>query len=350
MPNPKLTVLTTVFNGERYLEETIRSILIQDFTDYEYLIVDDGSTDNTPQILQRWSERDPRIVVERIPQNVGIARAFNRGLVVARGQYIGLQNYDDICVGPRLRRQVDQLDSEPDVVLVSANYTMIDAHGRWAGNCVVENPPPVIAYLLNFSNAVMGAGPQGMFRRDMARELGGFREDVEFSEDYEFWTRLVQRGRIVILPFVGMKYRLHNQQSSVRYKDLQLSNSLKNSRRMLTAYLDRALSDDEFIAVASIWRREGRTGVAAAGNRVLCEAYARFATTESNSLHRRRVRQITATQWFSSAIMLIRLREFVEAARHGGYAVRWHPSGLGVGVVHLAVRMFVRIHRMKLWQ
>jgi glycosyltransferase involved in cell wall biosynthesis len=348
MPDPKLTVLTTVYNGERWLDECIESVLAQDFTDYEYVIVDDGSTDATPQILQRWSEHDPRIIIERIPRNCGIARALNRGLAMARGQYIGRQDADDICVGPRLRRQVELLDSDPDVVLVSSNYTMIDKKGRWAGNGAVENPPSVIAYLLNFSNAVGSAGGQGMFRANMARKMGGFREDFEVSVDYEFWTRLVQRGRIVILPFVGLKYRLHDQRISVRRTDLQNKLSLINSRRILTSYLNREVSDSEFTAVTSIWLREGRTEMAATGNRVLREAYARFAALEVNPRHRRRARLITAAKWFLSAMMLVKLCAFEEAALHFGHSLRWHPCGPGLGIAYVAERLFVRAFRGKL--
>jgi glycosyltransferase involved in cell wall biosynthesis len=334
-----------VYNGERYINEAIESILAQDFTDYEYLIVDDGSTDRTPQILQWWSERDPRIVVERIPRNSGIAHALNRGLAVARGQYIGRQDADDICVGPRLRRQVELLDAEPGVALVSANFTVVDAEGRWSDHCVVENPPAVIAYLMNFTNAVMGAGPQGMFRRDTARALGGFREDFEVSVDYEFYVRLLQRGRIVVLPFVGLKYRRHDQQSSCLHRDLQSRNSRMNSRRVLSAYLGRALSDHEFFSVASIWRHEGRTGVAAIGNRVLCEAFTRFTAAEPDPSLHLRVRRITAYRWLLSATMLVRLHAFAEAALHLGYALLWHPFSPGDGAARLTERMFVRVRR-----
>jgi glycosyltransferase involved in cell wall biosynthesis len=173
MRNPSLTVLTTVFNAERYLGQTIESILTQDFTDFEYLIVDDGSTDGTAEILRQWAARDPRIVIERIPQNGGIAKALNRGLALARGRYVGRQDADDLCVGQRLGAQVALLDREPDVVLVSANVRTVDEHGRWIGNSNVENPPALFPYLLNFSNAAAGAGSQGMFRRDVAVSLAG---------------------------------------------------------------------------------------------------------------------------------------------------------------------------------
>src|SRR4051812_34534094 len=133
MRDPILTVLTTVHNREKYLDQTIESILVQDFTDFEYIIVDDGSTDGTPGILQRWAARDPRIVVEHIPHNAGVAHALNRGLAIARGKYIGKQDSDDICIAPRLRAQVDVLERESDVALVSANHRLIDAHGKWEG-------------------------------------------------------------------------------------------------------------------------------------------------------------------------------------------------------------------------
>jgi len=344
MPHPKLTVLTVVRDGERYLDEAIRSILAQDFTDYEYVIVDDGSTDGTPQILQLWADRDPRIVIERLPSKGGMARALNHGLAQAHGEYIGRQDADDICVGPRLRRQVELLDREPDVVLVSANYTMIDHRGRWEGKRIVENPSALFPYLLNFCNPLLSAGGQGMFRRDVARELGGFREDFEASVDYEFWTRLVQRGRAVILPFVGLKVRLHGRQTSVTLRDVQRRNYHATSRRMLTAYLGRALSDDEFGAVISIWEHDGQTGVAAIGNRVLREAYARFPARADSAL-RRRLRWITAGQWALSSIALARMYAFAEAARHLGYSLTWHPAGPSVAAAFVAERLLVRSRR-----
>jgi hypothetical protein len=188
-----------------------------------------------------------------------------------------------------------------------------------------------------------------MFRRDTARELGGFREDVEGSEDYEFWTRLVRRGRFMILPFVGLKYRLHDQQISVRLMDTQQRNSLMNSRRMLTFYLGRELSDDEFGAVASVWKQHGQTGIAVAANRLMREAYARFSE-QGNAGHCDLVRRITARRWVHSAAPLIKKGAFPDAARHLAYAVMWHRSSIGVAAAVFVERMLVRVRRMRLWQ
>jgi hypothetical protein len=184
-----------------------------------------------------------------------------------------------------------------------------------------------------------------MFRRDIARQLGGFREDLEVSVDYEFFTRLVQRGRIVILPFVGSKYRLHDQQSSIRRRDVQRRNGLMISRQMLSRFLGRCLSDEEFCAVASIWMRLGQRDMAAAGHRMLRETYARFASTQVNHRHLRRVRRITATQWFFSAITFVKLRALREAAHNVYYAMLWDPAILGIGALHLIDRTWVRLRR-----
>ena len=113
---------------------------------------------------------------------------------------------------------------------------------------------------------------------------------------------------------------------------------------MLTAHLGRVLSEDEFSAVASIWRQEGRTGVAAVGNRVLREAHARFAI-DANPALRRRVRRITAGRWLLSSIALARVYSFAEAARHLGYSLLWHPGGLSVGIAYLSERLLVRVRR-----
>ena len=346
--NPRLTVLTTVYNAERYIAQAIESILVQDFTDFEYLIIDDGSTDGTPEILRSLAQRDPRIRVDRIAQNVGMAKALNRGLQLARGEYIGKQDGDDLCRPSRLRAQVELLDRRPDVALVSANFSDIDAQGRWAGDWIIENPPARVSYLLIFSNAATGAGCQGMFRLETARELGGFSEALEASIDYEFWTRLVRRGSFVILSQVGLIRRLHDNQMSRRLQPQQLHNSLSISRRMLAAHLDRAVSEEELSAVASIWRQLGHSGVSASANRVLREAYARFADVEADPRLRRRVCRVTASNWAISGLLLLRRGFLREGLLHLITAQRWHPRALTDAIAFTAHRLRVRLRRMRL--
>lgn len=337
----KLTVITTVRNGERFLDETLESILNQDFADLEYVVIDDGSTDGTWKILQRWAERDARLFIERLSEHMGIAGAFNHGLALARGEYICRHDADDVHIGSRLRHQVEHLDANPDTVLVTANYIDIDETGNVLSEEVVENPPAVIAYLLTFGKPLMAGGSQGMFRNAMARTVGGFREDFEVSVDHDFICKLSTRGQIVVLPEFGLKKRLHEGQVSVRNLPAQLRNCLINSRTMLNAQLGRSLSDDEFLAVASICHRHGRTGVAATGNRVLRESFVRFAASEKiGKADCDIVRRTIAGWWVHAAVPLFKSGAFVEAGLHLMYAAAWHPSSLKTCVGILTQRLF----------
>jgi glycosyltransferase involved in cell wall biosynthesis len=333
-----------VYDGEQFVDEAIASVLEQDFTDFEFVIVDDGSKDTTPAILQRWAERDPRIVVVRAPKNAGIAASLNRGLAVARGRYVARQDADDLCLRNRLRRQVELLDAEPDVVLVSAGYHLIDSSGRSLGTELRTEPPEVVAYLLHFSNAIGGHG-QVMFRRDVVIAAGGYCEDFELAEDYDLWTRLSRLGRIVLLPIIGMKHRLHDQRASVLWTERQRRHSLSISRRMMRGLLQREITREEEEAVSSVWVQEGQTGVAALAQSVLREAYGRYLETQPRGVHRRRVRFATARRWVLASATLARRRQIIDAFRHLGYALRWHPLGVISGGVHYLRRAILHFRR-----
>jgi GT2 family glycosyltransferase len=341
---PSITILMPVYDGERFVDEAIASVVGQDYTDFEFVIVDDGSTDGTPAILRRWAERDSRIVLVRAPKNGGIAASLNRGLAVARGRYVARQDADDLCLPGRLRRQVAVLDAEPDVVLVSAGYDLIDARGLSLGTEMRTEPPEVVAYLLHFSNAIGGHG-QVMFRREVVAAAGGYCEDFELSEDYDLWTRLSRLGRIVLLPIIGMKHRLHGRRSSILWYERQRRHSLRISRRMMQELLRRELTDDEENAVSSVWRQEGRRGVAASAHRVLAEAYGRYLATSPERRHRHRVRFATARRWVLASAALARQGDVLDALRHFGYAVRWHPLGVLAGISRLAWRVVTHVRR-----
>jgi len=341
---PTITILMPVYDGERFVDEAIASVIGQDFTDFEFVIVDDGSTDSTPEILRRWAQRDSRIVLVHASRNAGIACSLNRGLAVARGRYVARQDSDDLCLRGRLRRQVEVLDLEPEAVLVSAGYDLIDARGRWVGTIMRNDPPEVVAYLLHFSNAIGGHG-QVMFRRDVVIAAGGYCEDFELSEDYDLWTRLSEVGRIVMLPIIGMKHRLHAGRSSILWYERQRRNSLTIARRMMKNLLLREITENEESAVSSVWRQEGRRGVAACAHAVLAEGYGRYCATLPSRRHRHRVRLATARRWVLSSARLASQGDILDAVRHFTYALRWHPLGGVSGMSSLAWRAIVHFRR-----
>lgn len=328
---PRVSVLMTVLDGERFLDEAIASVIGQDFADFELVVVDDGSTDATPAILNAWARREPRIRVLRSDEHRGISRAANLGLDAVRGAYVARLDADDLCLPGRLAAQVELLDRQADVVLVSTCYEIIDAAGRMQSREWRVAPPEVIAHLLHFSNA-LGGHSQVMFRRDAVRALGGYREDFDVCVDYELWSRLFRHGRIAVLPILGMKYRLHEARVSVTKRERQRERSNQVTKQLLTELFGEEPAREDLAAVVSVWRTEGRAGSARRAHRVLSRAYALFCAGNAERSHRTRVRTETARRWTVAAIAFARRGALAEAAMHVFYALRWHPRGVGEGV------------------
>ena len=334
-----------VYNGERFLDEAIASVFAQDYGDFELVIVDDGSTDRTAEILASWAAREPRIVVITLDQNVGIPAALNHGLHAARAEFVARHDADDVFVSGRLREQLAVLESDPNVVLVSGIIETIDAKGRRMSTFARIEPPEVTAYLLHFSN-VVGGHAQVMYRRDQVLSIGGYDVHYALSEDYDLWTRLARLGQIVTLPKVMMKKRVHQQRVSFVMSERQRNRSAAITRRMLTGLLGRELTDDEMQSVISVWKRGHRPHSARVGHRILVEAYQHFIRMNPNVEHRRRVRIVTASRWVVTAAHFARGGRFGQMFRHLGYAALWHPLGIlmGTALVARSIAGWVRYH------
>lgn len=230
MSGPRVSVLMSVYNGERYLHKAIDSVLGQTFTDFEFVILDDGSTDGTAAILDSY--RDDRIVRTRNQANIGLTRSLNKGLALARGKYIARHDADDISFPTRLASQVHYLDSHPDVALVSANYERIDAAGRVLGQTSHSFRPELIPWHLLFHNC-LGGHSQVMFRLDTVLDLGGYDDGYRYSQDYELWSRLARTHHIHILPQVLLKWRDHEASVSTSQQAAQRDLALKIVNRNL---------------------------------------------------------------------------------------------------------------------
>lgn len=336
---PRVSMVMPAYNAARFLDEAMASALADDYREFELIAVDDASTDDTPAILARWAERDPRVIVLRLEPNRGIAEAINAGIGIARGEYIARHDADDVLVN-RLRGQVEVLDAHPDVVLVSTQYEFIDDEGRKTGAYQTAEDPLVTRHLLNFFN-VVGGHAQVMFRRELAREVGGYRDAFGVSEDYDLWTRLARHGRIVVLPFVGMHRRRHGGAATVVQRERHYHSSRSVMRRTLSESLRRDITDEEADAVATLWRNERRSGLTRIAERICREAYARFLDGDPSSAQRRRVRFITARQWTIFGLQSAFHGRFRDAFPALAYGVRWHLGGALVAAAR-AVRIAFR--------
>lgn len=229
MTAPRLSVVMSVFNGERYLAAALDSIIGQSFTDFELIAIDDGSSDRSGEILRACG--DSRVRVLTNVGNIGLTRSLNRGLVAARGSYIARHDADDVSHPERFARQVEFLDANPGIALVGARVRIIDEHGRT--RAARENHPATAAgvrWALLFGNPF--AHSAVTFRRSVVRdELGGYDESYEFNQDFELWSRLVELHGATNLPEPLVDYRAHDLSIAGRRDESVRDSRLRNVAR-----------------------------------------------------------------------------------------------------------------------
>ena len=127
---PKITVLMSVYNGERYLRESVDSILNQTYTDFEFIIIDDGSTDSTQSIIEEYSAKDKRIITMQNNQRIHLTKSLNLGLKKARGVYIARQDADDISLPERLQTQITYMENNEDIGILGTSVELIDVKSK----------------------------------------------------------------------------------------------------------------------------------------------------------------------------------------------------------------------------
>jgi glycosyltransferase EpsE len=240
----------SVYNLGRFLRPAINSVLAQTFQDWELIIVDDASTDSTPEILAEY--RNPRIRVLRNETNRHVAASLNRAIAEASGLYIANLDADDVFLPNRLAEQVKYLQAHPNVTLVTSAAHLIDENGTRIG----FHPGGLSDCSLKFTfarggNVVMHSSV--IFRADAARQSRGYTEDPAFraTTDYELWARLLLEGKACVLSQPLIEYRIHSSSISAVKRDSQESQSDSISR----AFAARMLRDDIDDRSWGTWRR-----------------------------------------------------------------------------------------------
>ena len=202
----RVSVIMAVYNGERYVREAVDSILNQTFTDLEFIIVDDGSTDRTDRILNTYD--DPRIVRVRNEENIGLTRCLNKGLTLARGRYIARQDADDVSVPERLQMQVDFLDGHPEVALVGTSKIEIDDQGNSIKFGRVSCDDAALRRCLPRVNSFVHGSV--LLRRGALKQVGGYRPIFSCTQDYDLWIRIAERYRVANLEQGLYAWRCHH--------------------------------------------------------------------------------------------------------------------------------------------
>lgn len=204
---PTVSVLMSVYNGQRYLAQAMDSILGQTFSDFELITIDDGSKDSSPGILRGYASRDPRVKVT-VRENKGLTKTLNEAFRRSRGQFIARMDCDDVAMPDRFARQLDALRADPGLVCVGGNFQLIDGDGR---ALTVLVPPADDATIQKKALAGHGAicHPTAMIRRTAMEQIDGYDESFKTAQDLDLWLRLGEVGRLGNVPHTVLQFRLH---------------------------------------------------------------------------------------------------------------------------------------------
>ena len=213
--HPAISVVMPLYNGEKYLKEAINSILEQTYSDFELLLIDDASSDRTEEIIRSY--KDDRIVYIKNEQNLGLIKTLNKGLDLAKGEFIARMDQDDISAPTRFEEQIAIFKNNPEIGVCGTWFTIIK-------NDLEDGKLPHPVYDENIKIALLGycslGHPTVMLRK---KSLGNLRYDEDFqaAEDYEFWTRLSRVTKLHNIPKILLSYRIHSTNMSVLERNIQ---------------------------------------------------------------------------------------------------------------------------------
>ncbi len=227
---PKVSVVIPVYNSQDYVSEAIDSILAQTFTDFELLLIDDASTDGSPEIMRSY--RDPRIRLVRNEPNVGVPKTHNKGIELACGTYIAMLDHDDYSDPERLAKQVDFLDRNRDHAVVGTWGELIDETGRALGKTkkFPVSPDDVRSHLL-FKNCILH--PSIMARKAVLEDYR-YSERFAICDDFDLFVRIANKHKLSNLPNVLVRHRRHTRSTSNRQAHFKKDEKLEIFAAQLT--------------------------------------------------------------------------------------------------------------------
>ncbi|MBD3275446.1 MAG: glycosyltransferase [Candidatus Marinimicrobia bacterium] len=216
-----ISVILPVYNAQDYLKESIDSIRNQSYKDFELIIIDDGSTDNSMSIIESYKREDTRIRFIRNAVNRGNYPSRNHGISLARGEFIAVMDSDDIALADRFEIQLRYLQNNKDVLLIGSQVLMIDPQGNELG---VKGDIPIKHDEINeklLSGKWAIIHPSVMMRKDAVEKIGGYREKFRSCADHDLYLQLSEIGKVANLPDILLKYRQHYSSMTMNQTDQQ---------------------------------------------------------------------------------------------------------------------------------
>ncbi len=241
---PELSVVMSVYNTERFLDKAIRSILDQQFSDYEFIIVDDASTDGTMNLVQKWAAADDRIKIFRNETRLGLTKSLNRAISQTTAPWIARQDADDVSIGQRLRLQMEYLREKSAVGLIGTFYKGVDEQGEGLYTVKFPTEDAQIKRFLKTINVFCHGSV--VFSKRIFLKAGRYPEEYPFGQDYALWLRFIPLTQMSNLPECLYSKRLHGQSVSQRHPErwgviqqIKLDAGLMNKPMKLERFIAR---------------------------------------------------------------------------------------------------------------
>lgn len=243
---PEITVLMSVYNGERFLREAIESILNQSYSNFEFLIINDASTDSSRDII--LSYKDKRIRLMDNEQNIGLTRSLNSGLTLARGKYIARMDADDISMPERFEKQIRLLNNNHDIGLTGTYYQVITDNKR-----VIEIiMPPTDNYEIKtkLSDGSQFCHGSVMFLKECIEKVGPYKEIFKSAQDYDLWLRISQKYNVANIPEPLYQWRFH-------LNSVSMNRSSQNKYAAMARFLNDPSRKEVFLETEAIEKTLG---------------------------------------------------------------------------------------------
>ncbi len=275
---PRVSVLMTIYNAAPFLARSIDSLLAQEFLDWELIAVENGSTDGSAQLLGTYADR--RIRSFMLESNIGRTPALRYAASKARAPYIAVLDADDLAHPQRFTKQVHHLDTHSETVLLGTWADYIDERDIVFDEWTPPTDGHALMTLLGSGNPIVHSS--SMYRAAVAEEVGGYPEDVPYSQDYGLWLKLVTRGSAAVLPERLCKFRVQAQ-SMTRTRTYRVDvardwvRMLTQARRQLTLGREGKRRNREELAIARVRYAVAlaKTGRLSAGALIACETLMR---------------------------------------------------------------------------
>jgi glycosyltransferase involved in cell wall biosynthesis len=250
---PLVSVVMSAYNAEKWILQSIHSILRQTYTNFEFLIINDGSSDHTLDLIKTEAEKDSRIRIFDNHKNIGIAEAANIGLNHARGEFIARMDADDISFPCRFEKLVHVLLSENNVICVGGYAEQINENGEHIGIMKPLLNSTEINTSLLFDSCFINSTV--IFRKSSFLQTGMYRKEYSGVEDYDYWQRLAHFGQLKNIPFLLGKYRWHKSNISNSKNTLMAKLTCQLSYHRIVDELHNSIDFDSYKSFWLYWKR-----------------------------------------------------------------------------------------------